>query len=272
MWFLFCLLGATALYLFLIAPSLRKNAQIEAIGRQDLAHRGLYDNEAGIPENSLMAFQRAIDFGFGMEMDVQLTADGQLVVFHDAGTERMTGTAGRVSRMSLSELRSLRLIGTDEIIPTFEEFLELVGGRVPLCIELKCDGNNGAALSEKVFGVLDRYRGPYYVESFDPRALFWVRKNRPSVGRGQLALPAEEKKALNYIAGWLMMNFVSRPHFIAYEWHRAKRMPAAVLCRRLFRAAAVEWTVRDQKTLDLNRALGITNIFEGFIPDERLHE
>ncbi len=260
-------LSVLALYLFLIAPSLSKNASIEAIGRQDLAHRGLYDNEAGIPENSLAAFQRAIDYGFGMEMDVQLTSDGQPAVFHDATTDRMTGFSGRVSQMTLAELRALRLLGSDEKIPTFGEFLSLVDGQVPLCIEIKCDGNNYQPLCEKVFEQLDAYKGPYYVESFDPRAVGWVRRNRPEVGRGQLALRAEKKKPVNLLAGWLMMNFVSRPHFIAYEYTQAKKMLATVLCRRLFGAAAVEWSIPNQETLDANRALGITNIFEHFIPD-----
>ena len=268
MWILLVIPALVALYLFLISPAWKHNAVIDAIGRQDLAHRGLYDNEAGIPENSLAAFQRAIDHGFGMEMDVQLTADGQLVVFHDAPTLRMTGVEGRIRDLTLAEIRELRLLGTDELIPTFGEFLALVHGQVPLCIEIKCDGNNGAALSERVFEELDRYEGPYYVESFDPRALWWVRRHRPLVGRGQLALPAEQPKFIDFAAGQLLMNFASRPHFIAYDCRSSRRQLAPILCRKLFRAVAVEWTVLDEARIRENRALGITSIFEGFIPEK----
>ncbi len=268
MWILYVVLALIALYFYLISPSWKHNGTITAIGRQDLAHRGLHDNAAGIPENSLAAFQRAIDHGFGMEMDVQLTADGQLVVFHDAETLRMTGVSGRVSKMTLAELRELRLLGTDERIPTFGEFLSLIRGQVPLCIEIKCDGNNGAALSKRVFEELDLYEGPYYVESFDPRALWWVRWNRPKVGRGQLSISAQEPKLLNVVAGLLLMNFAGRPHFIAYDYHTSRKELAVQLCEKLFGAVAVEWTVTEPERLLENRALGVTTIFEGFIPEK----
>lgn len=258
-----------ALYLIGMAPSLKKNPMVEKFGLIRLAHRGLYDN-IGIPENSLAAFRRSIEYGFGMEMDVHLTKDGQLVVFHDDTLDRICGVPGKVCEKTLAELKELNLLGTEERIPTFEEFLALVDGRVPILIEFKCDGNNYAALCTRIYETLDNYTGPYVMESFDPRAVAWVRKNRPEVGRGQLASRTSGPTAfLRFMMRNLLMNVLARPHFIAFDWNSAKKLPAPVLCRKLFGAAAYEWTVRDEALLLENEKLGISNIFEGFIPEKK---
>ena len=260
-------LALGALYLFMMTPALSKNANMEAIGRLDIAHRGLYDNEAGIPENSLAAFSRAIEHGFAIEMDVQVTADDRLVVFHDAQTERMTGVVGRIKNMTLEEIEKLRLLGTEEHIPTFEEFLALVDGRVPLCIEFKGDTGNGRHLAKCCCEVLDRYKGPFYMESFYPGCLIWVRHHRPDMGRGQLATAHGLHFApADFFLRNLLFNFLTKPHFIAYDCRYSRKCWAPRLCRSFFRIVPVEWTVDGEARYRENQELGITNIFEGFIP------
>ena len=126
------------LYMILIMPRLHK-PDCSALLHQYYAHRGLHDLEAGVPENSMKAFRLAIEKGFGMEMDVQLSKDGIPVVFHDATLTRMCGVEKRVNELTLAELKQLSLAWTQERIPTFQEFLTLVNGQVPLIIEIKMD-------------------------------------------------------------------------------------------------------------------------------------
>ena len=149
------------------------------------AHRGLHG--PGVPENSLAAFRRAAEAGYGAELDVHLTRDGRLVVIHDGDLERMCGVPGRVAEKTAEELAALRLAGSEEHIPLLEEVLPLFAGRAPLVVELKTDRHGAAALARDTVDCLDRFSIDYCVESFDPRPLRWLRRHRPSVLRGQLS-------------------------------------------------------------------------------------
>ena len=152
------------------------------------AHRGLYDNDAGIPENSLAAFRRAAEAGFGAELDVHLTADGQLAVIHDSDLQRVCGRAGKVEELTYAELSQLRLLGTEEGIPLLSDVLPLFAGVAPLIVELKPIRGNEPELAEKVCALLDTFPDlAYCLESFDPFAVLWLRKNRPELIRGQLS-------------------------------------------------------------------------------------
>lgn len=263
------LLGLALLYLLMVMPALKKNANMEAFGRQDIAHRGLFDNEAGIPENSFPAFARAIERGYAIEMDVQLTADGQLVVFHDWTTDRMTGVAGRIKNMTLAQIKELRLLGTDEQIPTFEEFLTFLDGRAPLCIEFKMDLGTSRRLAKKASAMLDSYKGLFIMESFDPFIVTWVRFHRPAFARGQIAMPRATKVfPVDFILRNLLFNFLAKPHFISYEHEGARECWAPRLCRNFFHAAPVEWTITDEAVFKENQELGNSNIFEGFVPEK----
>ena len=173
------------LYMILIMPRLHK-PDCSALLHQYYAHRGLHDLEAGVPENSMKAFRLAIEKGFGMEMDVQLSKDGIPVVFHDATLTRMCGVEKRVNELTLAELKQLSLAGTQERIPTFQEFLTLVNGQVPLIIEIKMDKRDDR-IPEAVNEQLRGYQGVYCIESFHPSALIWYRKHRPDVFRGSFA-------------------------------------------------------------------------------------
>ena len=129
------------------------------------AHRGFH-SKPEIPENSLPAFRRAIEYGFGSELDVHLIADGSLVIFHDEKLERQTGAKGEIEDYDITNLRKLRLEGTDEQIPTFDEVLDLYeNSGLPLVIELKSSRGNYRELAEAVCKRLDRYTGDFVVES-----------------------------------------------------------------------------------------------------------
>ena len=150
------------------------------------AHRGYHDKPR-VPENSMAAFRRAIENGFGAELDVHLMKDGRLAVIHDASLKRTAGADVLVEDLTAEELKTYRLEGTDEQIPLLEEVLELFQDRTPLIIELKAERGNHAALAEATCRMLDRYRVHYCIESFDPRCLIWLKKNRPEIVRGQLS-------------------------------------------------------------------------------------
>ena len=175
------LIALCVLYLYLIAPRVPRRPLNGLEGLY--AHRGLWNGER--PENSLPAFRAAVEKGFGIETDVHITKDNRLVVFHDDSLKRMCGDGRNLPDCTLAELRQLRLAGTEETIPTFDEFLEAVDGKVPLVIEIKTDMRI-TLLCEQVNERLSRYQGPYCIESFDPRAVRWYRKHRPDIIRGQL--------------------------------------------------------------------------------------
>ena len=255
--------GLVCVYLFLIAPRIPKRRLKEPAGLY--AHRGLWNGER--PENSLAAFRAATEQGFGIEMDVHLTKDGQLVVFHDDSLQRMCGTEGIITERTLAELKELRLKGTEERIPTFDEFLETVAGKVPLIVEIKtCPRIE--ELSEKTAARLDRYPGAFSVESFDPRAVKWIRKNRPEWTRGQLTMgpgdrPKTRKALLMASQVW---NVMSRPDYLACEHETDGILPLRLA--RLFRPHLVAWTVRSQEDLDRLKKRYEILIFDGFVPDQ----
>jgi glycerophosphoryl diester phosphodiesterase len=168
-WALLGILLVFALYLFLLTPRHRR-PEAEPLMKTAYAHRGLWD--AKNPENSLAAFRAAVENGFGIELDVQLTKDGELVVFHDVSLSRMTGCDGFVYEKTYEELCALTLGKSNERIPTFREVLALVDGRVPLLVEIKSD-HAWRSVAESAASLLDGYEGAYTVESFHPLVVAW---------------------------------------------------------------------------------------------------
>ena len=156
------------------------------------AHRGLYDNHHGIPENSLAAFRAAAEKGYGVELDVQLSSDGQVVVFHDDTLDRVCGVHGNVADFPLADLQRMKLLDTDEAMPLFTDVLAVLRqGAGPLIVELKT-GPRNTELCEKTRELLRSYPGVFCIESFDPRIVLWFRKNAPEIFRGQLSQPRED--------------------------------------------------------------------------------
>ena len=232
------------------------------------AHRGLYDNLHGIPENSLPAFRAAAEKGYGVELDVQLSSDGQVVVFHDDTLDRVCGVHGNVIDYSLADLRRMKLLDTEETIPLFTEVLDVLSqGAGPVIVELKSGKRNGE-LCEKTRELLHGYSGVYCVESFDPGIVNWFRKNAPEIIRGQLAMPAEYYAAgtnplLARLLAGCRFSFLNRPDFIAYQ---IGPRPDRVLRMRKKSILLIGWTSHDYKK-DAKENDGV--IFESCTPPIR---
>lgn len=253
------------IWIVLIAPSADRRRADKWRGTP-FAHRGLHGGK--ISENSLAAFEAAAAAGFGIELDVRLTRDGRLIVFHDDDLKRMTGDERRVDAIDFNDLRMLRLPDGSQI-PTFEEVLACVGGRVPLLVEIK-NGKRNSELCDITMKHLRGYGGEYIVESFNPLVLRWLRKNTPEAVRGQLVtirdeyMPAYPFIAAALIAG-LALNALSRPDFVAYNVNEG-RFWAPRIQRRLFKTPLAAWTVKDEKLYHELIRRGEMPIFEGFLP------
>ena len=260
---------ATGFYLFASAPGIHKKTKWQHLTGWDYAHRGLYDNEHGIPENSMAAFRRAVDKGYGIELDVHLTADNQLVVFHDDTLTRMCGMNKKISSFLYSDLMQLRLLGTEEGIPLFKDVLELIDGKVPLIIELKVDGSNQNLLCPLVWQLLSRYKGDYCIESFHPFVLQWFKRHEPQVVRGQLSCKFFKENPhcdiVLFLMSNLMTNFFTHPDFIAYKYLDLDN-PAVIYNRKLFHIMTVVWTIPGKPTYDRFKNKVDVMIFEGFEP------
>lgn len=260
------LVSAAVYLLVLLRPAARPTPCPKPL-QTHYAHRGLHG--AHIPENSLAAFRSAAECGYGIELDLQLSSDGEVMVFHDYTLDRMTGCTGKVTEQTASVLSQMRLLCADgtpsaEGIPTLRQVLETVDGRVPLLIELKGESTD-TALCPAADAILAEYRGPYCVESFNPMLLFWYRKNRPVILRGQLytdVFREKGKSALNFLLSAMALNVLSRPHFIAYDRTYAHKLPLR-LATGLMRAKRFVWTVRrdDERPHD-----GTPMIFEEIRP------
>lgn len=239
------------------------------------AHRGMYDIDMGIPENSLAAFDRAATNGYGMELDVRLTADGQLVILHDNNALRMTGEDVNISEITAERACSLSLRGTEHHIPRFEQMLETVAGRVPLLVELKINKGDSyrkcGELCEKVCRAMESYEGPYMLESFDPRAIYWLKKNRPAIARGQLVTYYRRHgdkcpPVLDFLLANAMFNIFTKPDFLAV--HYEDRNAAFIrLSRKLYGVCEFQWTINSPEKQRESQSIGAVPIFERYIPE-----
>ena len=246
----------------------RNHPALTALRGYCYAHRGLHGG--GVPENSLPAFQMARDAGYGIELDVHLLSDGGLGVMHDSLLARTTGQPGKIEDLTTAGLKNYRLGDTDAPIPAFSEVLDLYAGRAPLIIELKSDGDNYARLAETVCRALDGYSGAYCIESFDPRCIYWLRRNRPDIVRGQLSENFLRSRVQQpWLLRWCVtenaFHFLTRPDFIAYKFQDRRRL-GNFLCRRLWGIQGVSWTLRTPAEFDTAVQEGWIPIFEGFLP------
>jgi len=173
------------------------------------AHRGLHG--PGIPENSMAAFRAALELGAGIECDVRLSGDGEVMIFHDHDLRRLCASALAVESTTANMLAAQRLYDSSEHIPTLGQLLELVAGRVPLLVELKCRGGNASSLSAAVADRLADYAGAVGVMSFEPKAIRWFARHRPLFRRGLVI--SERASAFDRWRGMRM----AKPHFIAVD-------------------------------------------------------
>lgn len=269
--FLICILILMMIYLLMIMPRMIHRPDMKPFRGWLYAHRGLHDKDAGVPENSLEAFRRAVESGYGMELDVQLSKDGIPVVFHDAALKRMCGAEGNVWDYTWQELEQFSLLDSDHRIPKFAEVLKLVDGRTPMIVELKVEGTD-LSVCDAADKLLSEYRGLYCIESFNPLAVFWYRKHRKDIVRGQLSeafLKTESKeRTLFFLLQNLLFNWLTKPDFIAYNCKHPQILSRR-LCRSLYRSTAVAWTVRSGEELEQIRKDFDLFIFENFCPGGR---
>ena len=230
---------------------------------QPIAHRGLHDKV--IPENSLAAFSRAIECGYAIEFDVRMIADGTIIIFHDDSLSRLTENDGYVKFLNKSDLDLLTLKGSKEKIPTLEEALAFINGRVPILIEIKNEGAIGEQ-EKRVLEILKNYKGDFAVESFNPFVLEYFYKHAPHILRGQLAgyfrgqkLSFFKKYALKRM---LLNEKISHPDFVAYE---AARLPNRFV-RKFKKLPLIAWTVTSESEYLKVVKYCDNVIFEGFEP------
>ena len=265
------LLLLLALFYFIaVMPRFSNKKEIKKFAEYKYAHRGIHGE--GAAENSLTAFRLAAEGGYGIELDVRLTRDGEVVVFHDATVDRVTSHTGKVIDLDAAELKEMRLLGTEDTVPLFSEVLSLVGGRVPLLVELKEEpGNRGIA--QKALEILRGYEGMYIVESFNPLTLGDVRRKNPDVITGILSTnylkEKKYRKPLYFAVQTFLTNILCRPDFVSYNVAEHKNLGFR-LFRGLFGVCSFAWTVTsEQQERDAFKHGFDTVIFEGYKTENR---
>lgn len=250
-----------AIFRFLTKPN-KPRAEMDAFKNVRYAHRGLHSD--GVPENSMSAFSAAVEAGYGIELDVRLSSDGELVVFHDDTLDRMTAESGRVDERTTAELKAIKLNGSSDTIPTFREVLELVEGKIPLIVEIK-EASGKYDVTEKTVEMLKAYTGPFVVESFNPLAIGRVKKIAPEFMRGFLSQHfcsnKKHKGFMYFLLQHMMFNFIARPDFIAYR-HNDFYMPVLKFIKKHHKKIPlIAWTVENAE----DDAKAIENGFSAII-------
>lgn len=276
---LIILIAVACLYLFFLYPGKIRKERMLVFKQYLIAHRGLFDNTTSAPENSLAAFQKAVDAGYGIELDVQLTKDNEVVIFHDDNLYRTSGIDTKLSDCTYEMLQDYRLFHSDEKIPGLSDALSLINGTVPLIIELKnSSASDYAELCERTAACLETYTGTFCIESFNPMVVHWFRINRPNYLRGFLStdyqkelasLACSEPPKLTFLQKFTLtnclMNFFIRPDFIAYNI-RYRNQLSYRICTTFFGIVKVGWTIRSKNELDTAVSSFDVIIFDSFLP------
>lgn len=266
-----CTAVTAGAYCFLTMPKMRNRKNLSAFKGRYYAHRGLFDNNSDAPENSLAAFKKAVDMGFGIELDVTLSKDKVPVIMHDDSLLRACGEDSDISRYTLEELKErFYLFNSSERIPALAEVLAAVDGKVPLIVEIKCD-NTDMTVCEESFKLLDDYKGLYCVESFNPLCVNWFKKYRPDIVRGQLSdnfIKGKEKgnPVILFFCQNLVFNFLTKPDFIAFN-KKYTDMLSFRLVRKLYKVPTVAWTIKSKTELETAKKDFDIMIFDSFIPE-----
>lgn len=238
-----------------------------------VAHRGLHDRARGIIENMPDAVNAAVEANFAIEVDLQLTADGEAMVHHDDELGRLTEGSGALLTKTAAELKQVMFKDTPEKMMSLGNLCALVAGRVPLVLELKTHFDGDCKLAARTVEVLKSYRGPVAAMSFDPHHVMVLRQLMPSLTRGIVAertyeeadwpeaTPAQRNGMLH-----LRHAFRTQPHFIAY-WIDELPAPAPWIARNIFGCALLTWTVRTPEQRARAARCADQIIFEGFRPE-----
>ncbi|HEX8533139.1 MAG TPA: glycerophosphodiester phosphodiesterase family protein [Allosphingosinicella sp.] len=239
----------------MLAPAPERR-RVEGLIPLPFAHRGLHGG--GRIENSRSAFEAAIARGHGIELDVRMSRDAHAIVFHDATLERLTGEAGPVAERTAAELRHIELRGSSDTIPTLAEVLQLIGGRVPLLIEVKASGQKVAPICLAVVRSLEGYRGPVGIMSFNPEVSRWCSLHAPRLVRGLVVTEAGRRWRGAFerrLALWR-----ARPDFLAYD---VRDLPSRFAARARRRGLPVfTWTCRGEEQVKRARANADQIIYE----------
>ncbi|MBN9063691.1 MAG: glycerophosphodiester phosphodiesterase [Rhizobiales bacterium 65-9] len=245
-----------------------------ALASRAIAHRGLHDRSAGVIENTLGAAKAAIAKGFAIECDVQWTADGEAVVFHDFTLDRLTAGAGRTADFTAAALAGVAMKDTDDRIPTLRALLDLIAGRVPLIVEIKSAFRGDLRLASRTVEILRDYAGPVGIKSFDPAMTIEAR--RLSAGRipcgvvAMLEYNYADYEGISQAEKHALANLLhfreSRPDFISWK---VDDLPCAApfLCRAALGLPLMSWTVRTPEQRDRAAAHADQMVFEGFVPE-----
>ena len=236
-----------------------------------IAHRGLYKKNGSIQENSIKAFQLAMDEGFAIECDLNITKDGEVIVYHDHHLKRLTGLDKKVSDVTYKDIKDLRLLLSEEKIPRLIDLLSLVHGQVPLLIELKPLGDI-KKLCEAFMHVMKDYQGKWAVFSFHPQAVLWFKKHYPDVIRGQISAyfndDSHMKKPMKFLMKRMFFNHFTKPDFISYYIHN---LPNKHVDKQKKKGITViSYAAQSEQEFEFVKSLYDNVVFEYFIPKKNV--
>ncbi len=267
----FVLFVALIAYPILIMPRMFDRPDFTPFDNYLYAHRGLHNNEGKAPENSLAAFHLAVEAGYGIELDIQLSKDKVPMVFHDYTLNRICNSKGRVNEYTCEELQKFHLCHSNETIPTLSQVLQVVDGKVPLIIEFKIE-HTDLSLCPLANEILKNYKGTYCMESFNPLALNWYKNNQKDIIRGQLATDFirnrdKGNKLMYWILSRLLLNRLGSPDFIAYEY-LYPHLSSLSIVRDIYKLKTIAWTIKSQEELEESKEHFNYFIFDSFIPKQ----
>jgi glycerophosphoryl diester phosphodiesterase len=241
---------------------------VDFITARPIAHRGLHDFSKGVVENTSSAFAAAIAKGYAIECDLQLTKDGEAVVFHDEHLERLTEGHGMVKDLTTVEMKQRVIRNSTDRVQTLAELLAQVQGRVPLVIELKSHWDGDERLAERAITLLKSYAGPYCLMSFDPDAIAAVRRLSPDAIRGIVAervdgsyygfLPLAKQMELRTFSHLAR----TRPDFVSFYYEQLPWAPITAL--RAAGMPVITWTIRSPQQAVMAMRCSDQITFEGF--------
>ncbi len=241
------------------------------ITRLPIAHRGLHNVEQNIVENSYGSVKAAIEMGYAIEIDIQLTKDGQAIVFHDETLDRMTENSGNVMDYTLSELVSMTQKANGEKLLSFPQLLALVKGQVPLIVEVKCLSNDIKQLVDYVADELKDYLGEICVMSFNPMIIRQFKKIAPKIVRGIVAernMQPQDWPNTNALMRFIFKNLLHwpliRPHFISYHLYDLPTF--CIKIARFFNIPVITWTVKSPKDAEHTYKYADQITFEQYLP------
>ena len=237
-----------------------------------IAHRGLHDAARGVIENTAGAVRAAIAANYGIEVDVQVSGDGEAMVHHDDVLGRLTEGEGRLDSLTAAELKLVPFRGSDEHMMTLGDLCDLVGGRVTILVELKSRFDGDERLPGRVASVLSRYRGPVAPMSFDPNQLLLLRQKSPRLVRGIVAAKYRPHPYWDLMPPWmrhgmgyLVTALTARPQFVAYAVANLPAL-APLAARHVFGLPLLTWAVRTAAERQIAERWADQMIFEGFRP------